>query len=155
MPVKECELDGKSGYKWGDEGKCYTYTPNNEGSKSNAKKSAILQGVAIGDYKMSGDRVSFDFHDTLTTDKGKALLAKEMSLNNEIYIISAARHISELLPFASKYGINKNRVYATGSNTNKVEKLKELNIVKHYDNSQQVQDIADKTEGLETKIIKV
>ena len=49
MPVKECELDGKSGYKWGDEGKCYTYSPNNEGSRRTAKKSALLQGIAIGD----------------------------------------------------------------------------------------------------------
>jgi hypothetical protein len=49
MPVKDCELDGKSGYKWGDEGKCYTYSPNNEGSRRTAKKSALLQGIAIGD----------------------------------------------------------------------------------------------------------
>lgn len=155
MPVKDCRDNGKPGYKWGDEGKCYTYSPNNEGAKSRAKKSAIIQGIAIGDYKMSGDRVSFDYHDTLTTDEGKRLLLKEMVANNEIFIISAAQHISELLPFASKYGINRNRVFATGSNTNKVEKLKQLGIVKHYDNSQQVEDIASKTEGLKTKIINI
>lgn len=50
MPIKECQEQGKPGYKWGS-GKCYTYNPNNEGQKRNAKKSAILQGVAIGDFK--------------------------------------------------------------------------------------------------------
>jgi hypothetical protein len=55
MPVKECQEEGKPGYKWGS-GKCYTYTPNNEGQKRNAKKSAILQGVAIGEYAEIGER---------------------------------------------------------------------------------------------------
>ena len=52
MPVKECELEGKPGLKWGDSGKCYTYTPNNEGSRKNAKKTALTQGLAIGDIKV-------------------------------------------------------------------------------------------------------
>lgn len=56
MPVKDCELEGKPGYKWGDKGKCYTYSPDNEGQKRNAKKSAILQGVAIGEYAEIGER---------------------------------------------------------------------------------------------------
>jgi hypothetical protein len=51
MPVKECQSEGKPGYKWGDEGKCYTYTPNNIGQKNNAKKRAVVQGIAVGDKK--------------------------------------------------------------------------------------------------------
>lgn len=50
MPVESCQLNGKPGYRWGNQGKCYTYSPNNEGSKRNAKKKAIAQGIAIGDY---------------------------------------------------------------------------------------------------------
>ena len=155
MPVKECQDSGKPGYKWGDEGKCYVYTPNNEGSKRNAKKKAIAQGIAIGDFNMEGLRVSFDYHDTLTTKKGLELLRKEFGENNTIYIISATRHMSELLPTAKRYNIPESRVFATGSNKAKVEKLKELNIVRHYDNSQQVIDIASKMDGLNTEIIKV
>jgi hypothetical protein len=51
MPVQECQLDGKSGYKWGREGKCYTHndTPS---SKKQARKKALEQGLAIGDYKI-------------------------------------------------------------------------------------------------------
>ena len=52
MPVKSCEDNGNDGFKWGDEGKCYTYSPNNEGSRRNAKKSANIQGLAIGDYDL-------------------------------------------------------------------------------------------------------
>jgi hypothetical protein len=44
MPLKRCQKDGKSGWKWGDSGKCYT----GEGGK----KKAIAQGVAIGHGKL-------------------------------------------------------------------------------------------------------
>ena len=39
MPLKTCNVDGKSGYKWGDQGKCYT--------GPGAKNKALKQGVAI------------------------------------------------------------------------------------------------------------
>lgn len=38
MPVKRCSSGGKSGWKWGDSGKCYT--------GANAKKKAQAQGRA-------------------------------------------------------------------------------------------------------------
>ena len=99
--------------------------------------------------------MSFDYHDTLTTDEGKRLLEKEFKDNNNIYIISAAHDIEELLPFAEKYGIRKDRVFATGSNQNKVDKIKELQIVRHYDNAQQVKDIIDSRDDLKVELIKV
>ena len=43
MPIKECQINGEQGYKWGEQGKCYT--------GPNAKEKAIAQGIAIGDYK--------------------------------------------------------------------------------------------------------
>jgi hypothetical protein len=51
MPVKDCQDNNQQGYKWGSSGKCYTYTPNNEGSKKNAKKKALTQGLVIGDIQ--------------------------------------------------------------------------------------------------------
>ena len=39
MPLKNCTVDGKAGYQWGNAGKCYT--------GPDAKKKAIKQGVAI------------------------------------------------------------------------------------------------------------
>lgn len=155
MPIKDCQDNNKPGLKWGDEGKCYTYDPKNEGSKRNARKKATAQGIAIGDIKLEGLRVSFDYHDTLTTDEGKKLLEKELKDNNLIYIISASQDIEELLPFAEKHGIRKDRVFAIGSNYNKVDKIKELEIVRHYDNSQQVKDIIDSRDDLKVELIKV
>lgn len=52
MPVKGCSSNGKPGYKWGDAGKCYTYNPNSEASKKNAKKRALAQGIASGDINL-------------------------------------------------------------------------------------------------------
>lgn len=39
MPVKKCQSKGKSGWKYGDSGKCYT--------GKDAKKKAIKQGLAV------------------------------------------------------------------------------------------------------------
>jgi len=47
MPIMPCSKDGKPGYKYGKDGKCYVYTSGNEASRKRAKKRAINQGVAI------------------------------------------------------------------------------------------------------------
>lgn len=47
MPIKSCQIDGKPGFKWGDQGKCYTFDKEDEGSKKAAKKKAIKQGIVI------------------------------------------------------------------------------------------------------------
>ncbi len=47
MPLMKCTENGKPGYKWGESGKCYTYTPGNEISRNNAKEKALKQARAI------------------------------------------------------------------------------------------------------------
>ena len=47
MPVKACQEDGKPGFKYGDAGKCYIYTPGNAASKNAAYNKAAKQGRAI------------------------------------------------------------------------------------------------------------
>ena len=39
MPLQKCVVDGKNGWQWGSEGKCYT--------GNDAKKQAVKQGIAI------------------------------------------------------------------------------------------------------------
>lgn len=51
MPVNPCSENGKPGFRWGDSGKCYLYTPNDEKSMGEAKRKATLQGIATGEYK--------------------------------------------------------------------------------------------------------
>jgi hypothetical protein len=50
MPLKRCSIEGKDGWKWGDEGKCY---PGPSG-----KKKAIAQGIAI-----EGDKFAESYTD--------------------------------------------------------------------------------------------
>jgi len=47
MPLKQCQKDGKPGWKWGAEGACYTYTPNNKESEARAMAKAKRQGRAV------------------------------------------------------------------------------------------------------------
>jgi len=47
MPIRECELKSKPGYKWGKQGKCYTYTKGNKTSEAIALAKAIKQGRAV------------------------------------------------------------------------------------------------------------
>lgn len=49
MPIKRCTSNGKPGYKWGDQGKCYTYTKGDEKSRKAAKEKAIKQALAAGE----------------------------------------------------------------------------------------------------------
>jgi hypothetical protein len=44
MPLKRCEDNNQKGWKWGDEGKCYT--------GEDGKEKAMRQGRAIGDYEL-------------------------------------------------------------------------------------------------------
>lgn len=50
MPINRCQLNNKPGYKWGSNGKCYTYDPTSKSSETRAKNQARDQGVAIGEY---------------------------------------------------------------------------------------------------------
>lgn len=47
MPVQKCRIKDKSGWKWGEDGACYTYTPGDEKSSNRAKRKAHIQGAAI------------------------------------------------------------------------------------------------------------
>jgi len=47
MPVQSCRSEGKPGYRWGESGKCYTYTPGDDASRERAKDKAARQGRAI------------------------------------------------------------------------------------------------------------
>ncbi len=47
MPIQKASKNGKPGYKWGQSGKIYTYTPGNKASRERAKKKAEKQGQAV------------------------------------------------------------------------------------------------------------
>ena len=135
--------------RWGKVGAKYHYECGNESERLAARKKAIAQGVAIGEIgKYTGQKISFDFDGVLSTQKGKDLAKKEIENNNIIYIISARNSPDELYKVADELGIDRNRVFATGSNQKKIEKVKELSISKHYDNNIDVVKELDKNAEL-------
>lgn len=84
-------------------------------------------------------KVSFDYDGTLSTKKGKEFAIQEKQRGNEIYLISARSKAGlQLYKDCQEVGINKDKIYLTGSNKAKVEKIKELGIERHYDNNQDV-----------------
>lgn len=47
MPIKACRENDEPGFKWGDEGKCFTYIPGQIETKEQARTKAVEQGRAI------------------------------------------------------------------------------------------------------------
>jgi len=78
------------------------------------------------------EKISFDYDDTLSTERGKQLAKHQQGI---LYIISARQDKEGMLATAKALGIPESRVFATGSNKAKIEKIKELGISKHYDNN--------------------
>ena len=88
--------------------------------------------------KMAGEKISIDYDDTLSTAKGKELAKRLIAQGADLYIISARDSKEGMLSVTNELGIPESRVIATGDNTAKVAKIKELGIVKHYDNNPDV-----------------
>jgi soluble P-type ATPase len=83
-------------------------------------------------------KISFDYDDTLSTKKGSDLAKEFIAKGKEVYIISARNLKVGMIDKARSLGIPLNRVFATGSNENKIAKIKELGIEEHYDNNENV-----------------
>jgi soluble P-type ATPase len=100
------------------------------------------QAVAIcnsmWEQHFADNKISFDYDDTLSTERGKKLAERLISEGNTIYIISARSELTGMIQTAKDLGIPESRIYATGSNKAKVQKIKDLGINKHYDNNADV-----------------
>ena len=114
--------------------RCVKYVID-EGKES---EQAVAICKSIWAEHFAADKVSIDYDDTLSTSRGKDLAKKLIAEGKTIYIISARSELTEMLQTATELGIPESRVYATGSNKAKVEKIKELGISKHYDNNADV-----------------
>ncbi len=60
IPIQECQLDGRDGYQFGPEGKCYTHDGTDEGREA-AKTKAEEQGRAIESSKHSDSAPSYEY----------------------------------------------------------------------------------------------
>jgi hypothetical protein len=117
--------------------RCTEYLITNEG-KSPEQAYAICNSEA--DEYSIGQNVSFDYDDTLNTPRGRGLALYELQSGSNVYIISARGNKETMYPIADELGIPHSKVFATGSNRLKIQKIKELRIDKHYDNNEDVID---------------
>ena len=83
-------------------------------------------------------KISIDYDGVLSTDAGKELAKRLISEGNDLYIISARQDKEGMLSVADSLGIPASKVYATGSNKAKIEKVNQLGITRHYDNNPDV-----------------
>lgn len=83
MPIQNCQVDRKPGYRYGQSGKCYIYKEGDKASQTRARNKARKQGIAqiinSFEFSLAKQRVSFDYDETLSTDKGKALAKERIS----------------------------------------------------------------------------
>jgi hypothetical protein len=114
--------------------RCISYVIN-EGKPS---EQAVAICNSIWEEHFAEEKISIDYDDTLSTSRGKDLAKKLIGEGKIVYIISARSELTGMLQTAKDLGIAESRVYATGSNKAKVEKIKELGITKHYDNNTDV-----------------
>ena len=82
-------------------------------------------------------KISFDYDGVLSTSQGTEL-AKSLVKEKDIYIISARSSKDGMIAKAEEIGIPLSKVYAMGSNNDKIKKIKELGISEHYDNNPKV-----------------
>ena len=98
----------------------------------------LVYCTKIYESEMAAEKVSFDYDETLTTAKGMKLAKEYIKKGADVYIISARSNKDPMLNRAERLGIPVSRIYATGSNKAKVEKVKALGIIKHFDNNADV-----------------
>jgi len=153
MPIKNCQINSEPGYKWGTQGKCYAYDPDDSASKEEAKKKAIAQGVSIGDLealatqinvvrgtytfeKMAAEVIGFDFDGTLSTKAGQQLWR---NVGGD-WVITARSlfHLSEVYLVTDRLNIPRERVIWTASNNQKVIEVKRRGITTFYDDNSDV-----------------
>jgi len=114
--------------------RCISYVVN-EG-KDTDQAVAICNG--LWDEHFAAEKISIDYDDTLSTARGKELAKKLIDKGVTLYIISARNELTGMIQTAKDLGIPESRIFATGSNEAKVQKIKDLGITKHYDNNADV-----------------
>jgi hypothetical protein len=113
--------------------RCISYVIN-EGKESE-QAVAICNSLWNEHFseEFASEKVSIDYDDTLSTPRGKDLAKRLISEGKTVYIISARQDKAGMLSVAKDLGIPESRVYATDSNSAKVQKIKDLGITKHYE----------------------
>ena len=88
--------------------------------------------------QLLGEKISYDYDGTASTKRGKDKIHNDLMLGYDIYIISARNSKDEIVADLKDLAIPLSKIYAVGSNQNKIQTIKRLGITKHYDNNPEV-----------------
>lgn len=140
MPVIKCS-NGK--YRIGA-GACIYETED--------KAIKVWQAIlASGKYAADPNKVSYDYDDTLSTERGQKQAKSDIKSGKIVYIITRRSRSQEVLNIAKDLGIQENRVIFT-SGAMKWSAVQHYGIGTHYDNnSREIELINSRTD---TKGIK-
>ena len=98
-------------------------------------------------------KIGFDFDDTLTTTKGMNIAKLRRSQGHELFIVSARHEVSEEMKTkGAELGIAPSKIFATGSNLEKLKKVEALGLKLFYDNNP---DVVKALNGYGIKSVKV
>lgn len=110
--------------------------------------------LASGKYAADSRKVSYDYDEVLSLQEYQDKAKQDIADGKIVYIISARQDIEGMKKIAEQVGISISRIYATGSNKAKIEKIKELNIGTHYDNNEEVIQKVRELGGVSGKQVK-
>ncbi len=99
---------------------------------------SIIAQKMVEQMMFAAEKVSIDYHEVLTTERGKELARRLITEGYDVYVISAGNDKTPFAENMAEIGIPMNKVFAVGSNKAKIELINKLGITKHYDNSQDV-----------------
>lgn len=105
--------------------------------------------ISSGSMAAQGTKVSFDFDDTLSTQRGQDIAKRLISEGKTVYIITRRQESAseEVYKVADELGIPHSRVYFTNGAL-KWETIKRLEIGTHYDNNEnEVNKIRENTDA--------
>ena len=105
--------------------------------------------ISSGSLAADGNKVSFDFDDTLSTQRGQDIAKRLISEGKTIYIVTRRQESAseKVYKVADELGIPHSRVYFTNGAL-KWETIKRLGIDTHYDNNEnEVNKIRENTDA--------
>ena len=112
---------------------------------ANPKPSTVKNLGLSKVYSFVAEKVSIDYDDTLSTDKGKELAKKLLQEGKDVSIITRRQsdQLDEVKKVADDLGIPRDKVHATDGKL-KWETIKKLGIERHIDNnSKELEAIAE------------
>jgi hypothetical protein len=100
------------------------------------KATEVWQAIlASGAYAADSNKVSYDYDDTLSTERGKQMAKRDIAEGKIVYIVTRRHRSQEVIDTAKELGIPESRVIFTNG-AMKWGAIKHLGIGSHHDNNQ-------------------